>query len=199
MISPPEGSLYGPHGRCEVIISLINLNFSGKKWHDFVYLESCLLSAAAILPDFLSLQISSKEKCIGIIYGRPVKLFLWLWGITLYYIVMITCSYFQIFPSSRIRLIFLVFESEYWGKKRCISSYCSNSSLSFEQYLPRNSGFYFSVAYSSVFGMWTNFVQLVCNSLCGLCLTHWLVSISIKISLHKRLESSWSNKRFCFL
>uniref|UniRef100_A0A3Q7EKN2 BEACH domain-containing protein C2 n=1 Tax=Solanum lycopersicum TaxID=4081 RepID=A0A3Q7EKN2_SOLLC len=36
-----------------------------------IYSRSCLLSAAAILPDFLSLQISSEEKCIGIIYGRP--------------------------------------------------------------------------------------------------------------------------------
>ncbi len=109
-------------------------------------------------------QVSPKKECFGTVYGWPFKFLLWFWGTSLKYgisisFVLCLCKqkhfdcFWHLQHSCQLtccwHFLFLVsppfytFPSECWGAAKCISSYCSSTSSSFEQYIFGNSGLHF--------------------------------------------------------
>lgn len=112
---------------------------------------------------FFTPQISPEEECFGTVYGWLLKFLLWFRGTSLWampssfpflcvyangsILILVTCLlinllltfFFLVSPP------FIIFLSECWGAKKCISSYCSSTSSSFEQYIFGDSGLHLLV------------------------------------------------------
>lgn len=130
----------------------------------------CFLFYMPPLNGLFLIQISSKKKCFGTVYGWPFKLLLWFRGIsqnvefhthTNIHTYTNTCAHMRVHTCTHAHtrckfmlnlLAFLVlfifyFLSEYWRSKKCIPSYCPSTSSSFKQYISGNSGSYHAFFY----------------------------------------------------
>lgn len=123
-----------------------------------IWFFSVFFFSSSLLTGFFTSQISPEEEFFGTVYGRLLKFLLWFWGTSFWampssfplfcahvnrsILILVTCLlinllltfFFLVFPP------FILFLSECWGAKKCISSYCSSTSSSFEQYIFGDSG-----------------------------------------------------------
>lgn len=115
----------------------------------YLILFCFVLFSSSLLTGFFTPQISPEEECFGTFYGWLLKLLLWFWGTSVWAMPSsfpLLCANVTCLPIKLLTFFFLVsppfilFLSECWGAKKCISSYCSSTSSSFEQYIFGDSG-----------------------------------------------------------
>jgi hypothetical protein len=125
----------------------------------YLILFCFVLFSSSLLTGFFTSQISPEEECFGTVYGRLLKFLLWFWGTSFWampssyplfcahvnrsILILVTCLLVNLLLTFFFLLVsppFILFLSECWGEKKCISSYCSSTSSSFEQYIFGDSG-----------------------------------------------------------